>query len=334
MFDVDFAWSLVPRHPNCRIEEWNEPARSMGSLYASHDVGAGRYSGRNRVRRIDNVRIVHSECSDVLLERGPQEMERGSDQLQVKLQASGASQMTYAGRSIELEPGDILIESMSVPSQTRTWGCWQQSVVSLDNAVVDRLFPEGRPEDGTVLRRGTGIAELAAAYLNTFALNAGDLSAVAVQAATRHLCQLVTLAQAGSRAADRDGLRDGVRAARLARATHYIEQHIEDAHLAPAQVAAALGISVRQLYALFERSGSSVAESIRSRRLARCLKDLSDPDRAHESVAHVAFRWGFTDLSTFHRAFRKSFGVTPGDVRLATGERIERLLAAAGQRAA
>jgi AraC-like DNA-binding protein len=45
------------------------------------------------------------------------------------------------------------------------------------------------------------------------------------------------------------------------------------------------------------------------------------------SVAQVAFRWGFTDLSTFHRAFRRAFGVTPGDVRLATLEKTERILA-------
>jgi AraC-like DNA-binding protein len=48
-------------------------------------------------------------------------------------------------------------------------------------------------------------------------------------------------------------------------------------------------------------------------------------------VAHVAFRWGFTDLSTFHRSFRKAFGVTPGDVRLATDERTERILASVGE---
>jgi AraC-like DNA-binding protein len=213
----------------------------------------------------------------------------------------------------------------------RMSGSWQQSYVSVDKALFDRLLPEGRPADGTVMRRGAGVTDLAGAYLNSLAENAGDLSGPAAQAAIRHVCQLVSLAQAGARAAEREGLRDGVRAARLARAKHYIEQHLDDAALTPAQVAVALGISVRQLYALFERSGTSVAEFIRSRRLAHCLKDLTDPKNAHRSVAHVAFRWGFTDLSTFHRSFRKAFGVTPGDVRLATDERTERILASVGE---
>ena len=326
-FDVDFAWSIAPKQPYRRIDEWNEPAMTMGSLFAAQDVGRDIFAGRNRVRRVENARIVNSECTEVILDRGAPEMERGADRLQIKLQAGGETHLVYGGRAIHLRTGDVFVEDMSVPAQQRTIGGWEQSIVSFDNAVLDRVFPEGRPADGAVLERGSGIADLTSTYLRSIASNAGDLSGTAVQSAVRHVCQLVTLAQAGARAADRDGLRDGVRAARLARATHYIDQHLDDTALTPAQVAIALGISVRQLYALFERSGTSVAESIRNRRLARCLKDLTDPKNAHRSVAHVAFRWGFTDLSTFHRSFRKAFGVTPGDVRLATDEKTERILA-------
>ena len=332
-FDVDFAWRLAPKQAQRRIEEWNEPALEMGSLYAAQDVGTPEYQGRIRVRCVENARIIHGQGSAVLLERGPQELAYGSERLHVKLQVAGEALVTYGGREIHLKPGDIVLKDTAVPTQMRLSGAWQQSYVSVDKAVVDRLFPEGRPADGTVVRQGAGIGDLASAYLQSLAENAGELSGQAAQAAIRHVCQLVSLAQAGARAAEREGLRDGVRAARLSRAKHYIEQHLEDAALTPAQVAVALGISVRQLYALFERSGTSVAEFIRSRRLAHCLKDLTDPKNQHRSVAHVAFRWGFTDLSTFHRSFRKAFGVTPGDVRLATDEKNERILATVGEKA-
>jgi AraC-like DNA-binding protein len=330
-FDVDLAWSMVPKKPLRRIDEWNEAMMLMGALFASQDVGTELYTGRNRIRRIEGARIVHTQCNEVLLDRGPEEMERGADRLQIKLQSGGESHYVYGGRSLHLKPGDVLIEDMSVPQQLHALGDWQQNIISLDNAALDRMFPEGRPLDGIVLPSGSGVADLTGTYLRSIASNAGELSEQAMQAAVRHVCQLVTLAQEGTRPADREYLRDGVRAARLARAMRYIDQHLDDAALRPTQVATALGMSVRQLYELFERSGTSVAECIRNRRLARCLKDLTDPKNSHHSVADVAFRWGFGDLSTFHRSFRKSFGVTPGDVRLAADERTERFLAASSE---
>ena len=41
---------------------------------------------------------------------------------------------------------------------------------------------------------------------------------------------------------------------------------------------------------------------------------------ADESVATIAFRWGFGDLSGFNRAFRATFGATPREVRARPSE--------------
>lgn len=72
-------------------------------------------------------------------------------------------------------------------------------------------------------------------------------------------------------------------------------------------------MSVRHLNRLFEAENTSVARYIRSERLKAAYRDLTRGNSA--TVAEVAERWGFSDLSSFSRAFRQEFGVTAKDVR-------------------
>jgi hypothetical protein len=38
-------------------------------------------------------------------------------------------------------------------------------------------------------------------------------------------------------------------------------------------------------------------------------------EKGKETPAVLARRWGFTDVSTFNRAFRQTFGISPGEAR-------------------
>ena len=51
------------------------------------------------------------------------------------------------------------------------------------------------------------------------------------------------------------------------------------------------------------------------------------PSRASHKIYEIAYRWGFVSEAHFSRAFRRAFGLTPGDVRAGVG--IDRALAAA-----
>jgi AraC-like DNA-binding protein len=56
-----------------------------------------------------------------------------------------------------------------------------------------------------------------------------------------------------------------------------------------------------------------------NRRLDRCRDDLKKPCASAQRVADIAFRWGFSDLSHFSRAFKARFGMSPRDCRGAAG---------------
>jgi transcriptional regulator GlxA family with amidase domain len=107
--------------------------------------------------------------------------------------------------------------------------------------------------------------------------------------------------------------REAVSTARLADARKYVERCLKDPRLSAPRAAAALSISERKLYALFEASGTSFAAHVRQRRLEECRAALiADPTRP---VIDVAFAWGFGSMPSFYRAFQAAFGLSPADVR-------------------
>ncbi|GAB3617709.1 hypothetical protein GCM10027416_22660 [Okibacterium endophyticum] len=76
--------------------------------------------------------------------------------------------------------------------------------------------------------------------------------------------------------------------------------------------AAAHAISIRTMNRIFAAAGTTYSEVVRQRRLANGRMDLIN---SQDSISKIAFRWGFADGSHFSRAFKDSFGVSPGEYR-------------------
>lgn len=110
---------------------------------------------------------------------------------------------------------------------------------------------------------------------------------------------------------DSTRLRDAMHISMAARVQTYVHHHLRDPDLSPASVAAANGLSVRSLYALYETLGVSLEQSIIEQRLDGARGDLISPRLAHRSIASVAREWGFTNPGYFSTRFRLQYGVTP-----------------------
>jgi AraC-like DNA-binding protein len=101
----------------------------------------------------------------------------------------------------------------------------------------------------------------------------------------------------------------------ILRIDSFVRAHLADPALRPAEVAADAQISVRHLHRLFARSGITVSDWIRERRLQACRQDLSNPRLYDQSITDIAFSWGFSDSAHFSRSFKKMFGVSPRQFR-------------------
>jgi AraC-like DNA-binding protein len=74
-------------------------------------------------------------------------------------------------------------------------------------------------------------------------------------------------------------------------------------------------MSRSNLYRLFENTGG-VARYIQRERLVEAHAVLSDPATA-KSISAIAEDLCFADASSFSRAFKREFGLSPGEVRAA-----------------
>jgi AraC-like DNA-binding protein len=122
---------------------------------------------------------------------------------------------------------------------------------------------------------------------------------------------------AGAVGAAGDAEADTARAAREALLAS-IKRHIEAELNAPSLTAAALcrrfGISRAQLYRLFESDGG-LFRYVQERRLRRAFRLLTSPAGNARRMMDLAFDFRFGSDNTFIRAFRRRFGLTPGEVR-------------------
>jgi AraC-like DNA-binding protein len=96
----------------------------------------------------------------------------------------------------------------------------------------------------------------------------------------------------------------------------FILEMIEEQQRVPRikQAAAHLGLSTRTIVRLLAKHGTSFHTLVDEERKARTLVALADPA---VTLAEVAQRLGFSDMSSFGRSVRQWFGDTPGNLRKA-----------------
>lgn len=224
-------------------------------------------------------------------------------------QLRGTSRMTQHGRSTVLRPGDIALVDTAEPFAFDFPGQFRQLSLFLPKSLLERqLSAPVRTATRVETTTGTGAAVRHALG----ALTRDDLAEDTAARLAAHACGILAIALEQPAATWSTPARhDRLRAAALAD----IEEHLIDDDLSPPVTARRLGVSVRLLYAVFADQRRSFATEVRRRRLEYAWRELQDPARAHLRVIDVAVKAGFTDVTSFHRAFRREYGRTPAQIR-------------------
>jgi AraC-like DNA-binding protein len=105
-----------------------------------------------------------------------------------------------------------------------------------------------------------------------------------------------------------------VREAHLTRIESFVRRNLSRPDLDPEMTARACGISTRYLHELFRDTNQTLGQWIRDQRLEACHAALRDQAN-RETVAEIAYRFGFGDQAQFSRAFKTHFGLSPKEVR-------------------
>jgi len=130
-----------------------------------------------------------------------------------------------------------------------------------------------------------------------------------------HVHDLIASALGASRDGAEVAQHRGLRAARLHAIKQDIARHLDRPGLSVAALAVRHGCTPRLVQRLFEMDGTTFTEYVLAQRLARAHSMLLGPGREAAKISTVAYDCGFGDVSYFNRAFRRSFGAAPSDIR-------------------
>lgn len=101
---------------------------------------------------------------------------------------------------------------------------------------------------------------------------------------------------------------------RMGELIQLVQHHLADSSLSARQLALGLGVSETRTHQMFAAMGTTFSSYVSDRRVRQAAADLrGSPDEY--PIERIAFRWGFSDMQTFRRAFRKVFGCTPTEFR-------------------
>lgn len=110
-----------------------------------------------------------------------------------------------------------------------------------------------------------------------------------------------------------------VRAAHLTRIESFVRKNLGRFDLDPEMVARGCEISTRYLHELLRDTNQTLGQWIREQRLEACRETLKDTSN-RQTVAEIAYRWGFGDHAQFSRAFKARFGLSPKEFRDRAGQ--------------
>jgi AraC-like DNA-binding protein len=307
-----------------RFEYWKHVlSHTFVPLEVSTPSGDADFRGRLRGCELGSLRFIEVSAEAHTARRTARLVKAApAGCYKIGLQLRGSSVLIQDGREATLTPGDFTFYDTDRP-YTLAFSDPHRMVVLLFPRDMLGL-PQSRLAGLTATRlpgeRG-GMATLIGPFLTQVADMLDEVDSrgpwAGVRLADNVLDLLATVLTERLDCAPPDP--DTAHRALMLQITAFIEEHLGDADLSPAQIAAAHHISLRQLHKLFHSGGTTVAGWIRRRRLERCGHDLRDPRCAARPVAAVGARWGYPDPAHFSRLFKASYGMSPRDYRASHG---------------
>lgn len=259
--------------------------------------------------------FVDACSSAVQYDRTPRHIARGGiDNYQIAMYLDGETEFSAGRRSARLRPGDVCLIDMANANRTRMAAgkSGRAHVLSLvvPRARLAPLLATPDAVSASVVSRDTPAGRLIAEWLLQLRhAPAGDPPGDAVNAVAALVAGEVGRARQAEAA-----VIQATRDATLASIKRYIETNLNSDRVAVDALCCRFGISRTQLYRLFE-ADDGLVRYIQTRRLHRAFTQLLSPGGRKGRMIELAIDFRFSSDNTFIRAFRRQFGVTPGEVR-------------------
>jgi AraC-like DNA-binding protein len=286
---------------------WNMPLLDVTALVPTSDG----FPAENRVWKLDDGLLVATIAAPAARTlRSPRLLR------QLPVDHWVVSKMLLGTTSLETPRGTVEV----LAGQTYIWSLGQTSSSTCSQIDrVDLLLSRDTFRDiaplldmaiGSVL--STALGQFLGEFLETLVQRLSLLPESDAPLLSAAIARLLAACVAPS--AERlDAARALIDVGRMERVRQTVRSHLQSPLLGPQMLSRQVGMSRSNLYRLLESEGG-VTSYIQRRRLTEARGRLSD-SRNTQPIASMAYDLGFADSSSFSRAFRAMFGVSPGEMR-------------------
>jgi AraC-like DNA-binding protein len=304
--------------PECaRPDLFCEFFERLGVDYAMSPEGDDPIEIDLTLRGLPGVQILTGKLQGVRLRR-KRKSNDPTDDVGLLLNPGGTKRIFQRGREIVLGAGEATLISLSEPVEETDRPPGDTFVVRVP---MPQLAPRLTRGQDNLLRRippGTPALGLLRDYIGIACAEQTLADAELQPVVTSHVYDLMAVAIGATRDAMATAQGGGLRAARLHAIKRDIASRLDRSDLSVAALAVRHRCTERCVQRLFETEGTTFTEYVLAERLARAHRLLSDPRRNGDKISTIAYDCGFGDVSYFNRAFRRSYGAAPSDIRACT----------------
>lgn len=302
------SWRAADHPPDLRPEVWRTTLETVYDGWAATGRPMPGFDARLLQRRAGPVTVVDCICDPCAgSRRRPGPARDGRELVVIQLVLGGREQFSIGEARIALGPGDVLVWTTTRPMSFEVTERLHKRSVVLPLARLRHWLPGSWQGATGRMAAGTAGAALVSGAVGAMAGGLLEQNLPDGEALGEAMLG-VLVAGLGAEAPRRAG---GLRAAQLDRVKALIDARLDDPDLDPAGIAAAAGISLRHLHALFGSAGTTVRRHLITARLDRCRRDLANPVMAGRTITDIAFSWGFQNAGHFGRRFRDAYGLSP-----------------------
>jgi AraC-like DNA-binding protein len=308
------------QEPTERFEAWRQ---SIGVIFEVEPEGKApspRFSASVRTYHLGDMLISGTSFGDQIFKRDRRRISSdGLDHYLVQLYHDGGLVGETRRREMNVRAGDIQIVDLAQPHTSIARGS-ATIVMTVPREVLSEMLPPSADLHGVVLRGDRGAGGLLADYMKSLFSRLESVEAAQAPAIARVTIEMVAAcsyptADTAARA------RAPIEGVVLDRIKRYIDENLGSRELSPHSLSQRFRVSRSQLYRMFEPVGG-VAGYIQTRRLDCAFAQLRNPLQRHRRIFEIAFDSGFSSISHFNAAFRRQFGVSPGELRETLGQAI------------
>lgn len=300
--------------PTDSFDHWHQVTCRDFSLTECRRIPDHQFRAQIAIRdfgslKVNNIWSRTSPDQLICVERSESDTRRDPrDYFMLWLTLGGEIVFTQGGRTARMKAGDLTLHDQAQPFKLEFAETSHSLMISIPRPMLIARLSDAARLTARTIDHASRLGSFTGSMVRQLVDLDEDREDVVERLSASTLDVLATALAAElapSATTGQDKRLDDVKRFMLAR--------LEASELTPDSVATAQNMSPRTLNRLFALDGTTPMRWLWEQRLAASHRALTLGEARH--VTDAAFRFGFSDVSHFSRAFRAKFGCSPNTVR-------------------